>query len=267
MKKAILGCGLVFILLGLVGIFAGPAALRNYFFPQKEPPPARQEVAITVIEGWTIEDIRRALSQLGADVRPSDYYAERYADEFSFLKDLSPQATLEGYLFPDTYRVWKDELPDALLRKQLQEFTIKTAGFDEIARGQGRTARDVLILASIVEKEVGRDEDRARVAGIFMNRLKAGMKLQSDATLNYVLRTGRSRLTLNELENESPYNSYKYAGLPPGPISNPGKASLDAALRPENTEYWYFLTDNKGKAYFGRNLEEHAANRGRAYEP
>lgn len=227
--------------------------------------PAREELSMTVIEGWTMSDIRSALGEKGIDVRPSDMLAERFAGDYPFLKNLPSGTTLEGYLFPDTYRVWKDQLPDGLIGKQLDEFSVKTAGFDAEAAAQGRTLRDVIILASIVEKEVRRDEDRAIVAGIFMNRLNDGMRLQSDATLNYVLRSGRDRLTSEDLKNESPYNTYLYAGLPPGPIGNPGKPSLDAALFPKKTDFRYFLTDSEGKTYFARTLEEHVRNRQKAF--
>lgn len=227
--------------------------------------PMRDELSMTVIEGWTIFDIQSALRDKGIDVLPSDLFAERFTGDYPFLKNLPVGTTLEGYLFPDTYRVWKDQLPDGLIRKQLDEFSVKTAGFDAEAASQGRTFRDVIILASIVEKEVRRDEDRAIVAGIFMNRLKDGMRLQSDATLNYVIRSGRSRLTSEDLKNESPYNTYVHAGLPPGPIGNPGKSSLDAALFPKKTDFRYFLTDSEGKTYFAKTLEEHIRNRQKAF--
>jgi UPF0755 protein len=228
--------------------------------------PAQEEVTVRVVEGWTIRDIQKKLQELGVDVRPSDFLVERFADDYPFLKGLPPNATLEGYLYPDTYRVYKDQLPDALFRKQLDEFALQSSGFEGVATSGGRTLRDVVILASIVEKEVGRETDRKAVAGIFTNRLKIGMRLQSDATVNYVLQTGRSRLSLVDLESDSPYNTYRQAGLPPGPISNPGKASLDAALHPASTDFMYFLTDGDGKMYFGKTLEEHALNRAKAFQ-
>lgn len=227
--------------------------------------PERDEISMTVIEGWTISNIQEALKDEGIEVLPSDFYSDRFDEEFAFLKDLPPNTTLEGYLFPDTYRIWKDQLPDALFRKQLQEFSLKTMDFEAVAKSQGRTLADVIILASIIEKEAKHDEDRPIIAGIFMNRLKIGMRLQSDATLNYVLKNGHSRLTATEMEMDSPYNTYKYLGFPPGPISNPGLASLKAALNPAKTDFFYFLTDAEGKAYFARNLEEHVRNKAKAF--
>ncbi len=227
--------------------------------------PARDEASFTAIEGWTIQDIQTALANKGVDVRPSDFLAERFADQYPFLKSLPPNTNLEGYLFPDTYRVWKDQLPDGLFMKQLDEFAKKTEGFAEEANAQGRDFRDVVILASIIEKEARNDEDRPIVAGIFLNRLKDGMRLQSDATLNYILKSGHDRLTTDELKNDSLYNSYQHDGLPPGPISNPGMASLEAALHPAKTDYRYFLTDPQGKTYYAKTLEEHQKNRAKAF--
>lgn len=227
--------------------------------------PTREEVELTVIEGWTIHDIQKMLTDQGIDVRPSDFLAHRFADDFSFLKGLPLNATVEGYLFPDTYRVWKDQLPDALLRKQLDRFTQQTVEIRAGASQQGKNLHELVTLASIVEKEVRHDADRPVVAGIFLNRLKDGMRLQSDATLNYILQSGHDRLSTSELETDSLYNSYRYAGLPPGPISNPGKAALEAAFTPTKSNYRYFLTDSSGKTYFARTLEEHVKNRYQAF--
>jgi UPF0755 protein len=227
--------------------------------------PVRDEVKITVIEGWTTSDIRDALAELGVDIRDSDFYAERFAEEFPFLAGLPRNATLEGFLFPDTYRVWKDELPDGLFRKQLSEFELKTAELRKESDAAGKDFYEALTLASIVEKEARFDADRPVIAGIFWNRLDVGMRLQSDATLNYVTRSGRTRLSAADLENASPYNTYQHAGLPPTPIGNPGLPSIQAAVRPEETPYFFFLTDDTGKVYYARNLEEHSANRYRVF--
>lgn len=268
MKRVAIFFGILFILAGIGGMLTRPGSvLRRWILPPppSQPVPKREEVSITVIEGWTVQDIQRTLQGLGVDVVPSDFFASAFMSDAPFLKGLSPTTSMEGYLFPDTYRVWKDELPNALILKQLREFAEKTEGFEAEAQKQGRSFREVVILASILEKEVRNPEELPIVAGIFMNRLKRGMLLQSDATLNYVLQTGQSRLTAGDLKNTSPYNTYKYGGLPPGPISNPGKPALDAALHPAKTEYLYFLTDSSGKTYFARTLEEHIRNRYRAF--
>ncbi|MCR4278373.1 MAG: endolytic transglycosylase MltG [bacterium] len=227
--------------------------------------PVREELTITIPEGWTIFDIQNRLEELGVDITPSDFYAERFADEFPFLKDLPKKATLEGFLFPDTYRVWADDLPDGLFRKQLSEFSLRTIELRADIQKDGRDLYEVLTLASIVEKEAKHDEDRPKIASVFQNRLDVGMRLQSDATLNYVTKSGKSRLDASDLENTSVYNTYQHAGLPPTPIANPGLASFESAVHPAKTSYFFFLTDSDGKAYFGRNLEEHSANRYRVF--
>lgn len=249
MKKFLFILGILF--LGLA-VFIG-WSVRTRLIAQNQPHvPPREEVSVTVIEGWTVRDIMDALQAKGIDVRPSDFLAARFADDFPFLKTLPPETNLEGYLVPDTYRVWKDELPDGLIKKQLSLFPVTTT-------------RDQLILASIVEKEAKYEADRPIIAGIFMNRLKIGMALQSDATLNYVLRSGQARLTAKDLETNSPYNTYANRGLPPGPICNPGRSSLEAAIHPTKTSYFYFLTDSQGKAYYAKTLEEHVRNRLKAF--
>ncbi|MEO5928050.1 MAG: endolytic transglycosylase MltG [Patescibacteria group bacterium] len=227
--------------------------------------PGRQESSIRVQEGWTIQDIIENLAELNATSTPADFLVDGRATDFPFLKGLPSSTPLEGYLFPDTYRVWQDQLPQSLITRQLAEFASKTDGFAEEARKQGRSFYDVVILASIIEKEAGHDEERPLIAGVFMNRLNNSMRLQSDATLNYIIRSGRARLTNDDLKNASLYNTYTHDGLPPGPISNPSLASLEAALHPAKTDYFYFLADTAGKTYFAKTLDEHNANKYRAY--
>lgn len=221
--------------------------------------PEREEVAITVIEGWNLADEAKVLG--GDEIGPVDSWRSSY----DFLRGLPDGTSLEGYLFPDTYRVWKDQLPQSLIKKQLDAFASRATKIADDARTQGRTLRDVVILASIVEKEVAKPEDRAIVAGIFWNRLQSGMALQSDATVNYVTNAGRTRPTTDDLATVSPYNTYRNRGLPPGPISNPGADALEAALHPAKTDYRYFLTDANGKTYFAKTFEEHQQNRLKAF--
>jgi UPF0755 protein len=163
--------------------------------------------------------------------------------------------------------VWKDQLPQGLIKKQLDAFATRAFRLIEGAEKQGRTLNEVVTLASIVEKEVANPEDRKIVAGIFWNRLQSGMPLQSDATVNYVTHAGRTRPTIIDLAVESAYNTYAHRGLPPGPICNPGADALEAALNPAKTPYRYFLTDANGKTYFARTLEEHILNRKMAFGP
>ena len=225
--------------------------------------PPRNEVKITVPEGWTIDQINASLTSYNASI--PKIVPDALRSEYPFLASLPKDASLEGYLFPETYFVYADQLPQSLIVKQLDEFATRAPGIEAEAAKQGRTLRDVVILASIIEKEVSKPEDRAIVASIFLNRLKDGMALQSDATVNYITHAGRARPTLDDLKADSPYNTYAYKGLPPGPISNPGDSALLAALHPAQTDYRYFLTDDAGKTYFARTFAEHQQNRTRVY--
>lgn len=229
--------------------------------------PEREEVAITIVEGWDLGDEAQALAEYETDavVFSNASRVDSWKSSYDFLRDLPNGTLLEGYLFPDTYRVWKDQLPQSLIKKQLDAFASRATRIAEDAKTQGRTLRDIVILASIVEKEVAKPEDRAIVAGIFWNRLRSGMALQSDATIAYLTDSGRSRSTAEDLAVDSPYNTYRHRGLPPGPISNPGADALDAALHPAKTAYHYFLTDAEGKTYFAKTFEEHQLNRQRAF--
>jgi len=225
--------------------------------------PPRGEVKLTVVEGWSLESISTLLASY--QVTMPTTIPNELRQTYPFLADLPKTASLEGYLFPDTYRVYADQLPQGLIKKQLDEFAERAPALADEAKRQGRTLRDVVILASIVEKEVAKPQDRAIVAGIFLNRLAIGMPLQSDATVNYVTHGGRARPTLNDLQADSAYNTYLHKGLPPGPISNPGDAALNAVLHPTPSEYTYFLTDDLGKTYFAKTFEEHQRNRVKAY--
>lgn len=236
----------------------------------------RDEVAVRVIEGKTIDDEADVLKGLGADVsafvslvgqsRGLAPFDRSLAADYPFLSAIPEGQSLEGYLFPDTYRVWKDQVAQALVQKQLGEFNEKVIEpFADQQKKSGMTWHEIVTLASIVEAEVRTPEDRKIVAGIFLNRLDAPMRLQSDATLNYIIGEGRDRATAEDLKLNSPYNSYTYDGLPPGPIGNPSLSSLTAVLDPAVTDYHYFLTDKEGKVYYAKNFDEHQRNRQRAY--
>ena len=237
--------------------------------------PARNEVTIKLIEGTTARDeeieleaqnvsATSACALLGDSLSNKSFPAPLRL-QFPFLKNLSVNASLEGYLFPDTYRVFKDQLPLGLVLKQLANFADHTQGYEAEALKQGRSLNEVVTLASIVEKEGRGAEERRIIAGILLNRLKIGMRLQADSTINYATKANRARVSLNDLEINSPYNTYKNDGLPPGPICNPSAESLEAALHPAQTNYIYYLHDAQGKIYYAKTLEEHKANRYKAY--
>jgi UPF0755 protein len=182
--------------------------------------------------------------------------------EFSFLNDAPRIATLEGYIFPDTYFVDKYTTVEDFIRKTLSNFDRKLNDKlrAEIAT-QNQTIFEVVTLASIIEREVPNDKDKKMIADIFLKRLKINMALQSDATVNFVTGKGLAQPTYEDLEINSPYNTYKNPGLPPGPISSPGISSIEAVLYPTANDYYYFLTDKEGKVYYAKTYEEHLANK------
>ncbi|MDD5144752.1 MAG: endolytic transglycosylase MltG [Candidatus Pacebacteria bacterium] len=231
---------------------------------------------ITIPEGWSLRDIGNyfeekeiAKSQELWDVTgiPAQDYSKSeklippkdFSAEFEFLKDKSKSVGLEGYLFPDTYVVIPGEGNVEIVRKMLSNFDKKLTPElrAEIARQQ-KSIFDIITMASIIEKEVMNDEDRKTVSGIFWKRLSAGMPLQACPSVNYVTGKKSTQITKEEMEIDSPFNTYKYAGLPLGPISNPGLKSIEAAIYPTKSSYWYFLNrQDTGETVFSKNLTEH----------
>ena len=216
----------------------------------------------TMIEGWGIRELAAHLEQQGIATKEEVFAITKVTpaliQEFAFLTDLPQGATLEGYLFPDTYHLADQNIVPSLVRAMLKNFEIKVyQPFIFPITSPPPTFRDVLIMASIVEREVPLSSDRPIVAGLLWKRLKVGMPLQVDSTVNYVT-GGKSRaLNAQELKTDSRYNTYTHTGLPPGPIGNPGVSALQAALKPEESPYWYFLSKPDGATVFSKTLEEH----------
>ncbi|MCR4279837.1 MAG: endolytic transglycosylase MltG [Candidatus Komeilibacteria bacterium] len=227
----------------------------------------RQERTITIIEGWENRHIRQYMVENGV-MSESDWNSVTSAAyELDWLPAAARNYGYEGYLFPDTYRVFADASPAEIVGKLLNNFRrrVNDEMLAEISR-QGRTLEEVVIMASIVEKEVRSAEDMGLVADLFWRRYDDDYPLQSDATVNYITQSGRAQSTLDDLANESQYNTYKYAGLPPGPISNPGLNALRATIYPEANDYYFFLTTKEGEVIYSRNFTEHSANK-RKYLP
>lgn len=172
--------------------------------------------------------------------------------------------SLEGYLFPDTYQFPKRTPPHDIIRRMVTQFqTIYDESFRRRADQLGMTQREVVTLASIVEKETGYPSERSLISAVFHNRLKKRMRLQSDPTVIFALTDFDGNIKKRDLGIASPYNTYRFIGLPPGPIANPGKESLYAALYPADVDYLYFVSKNDGTHFFSKNLREHngAVNR------
>ncbi|MDO8425833.1 MAG: endolytic transglycosylase MltG [bacterium] len=238
----------------------------------------RQERTLTIIEGWNLRDIAAYLEREGVTDAAALYAltGEPAADyrkmegatrptvfdgEFAFLAERSEFVGLEGYLFPDTYRVFDDASAADIVRKLLQNFDDKmTPVLREETAASGRSLHQIVTMASLVEKEVADDAARPIVAGILWKRRDQRWRLQADSTVNYITGKSDPRTRIADHDADSSFNTYKYPGLPHGPISNPGMASILAALRPEATPYWFFLTGTDDTVHYARTLEEHNAN-------
>jgi UPF0755 protein len=229
-------------------------------------PNKKETQQLTFIEGWSNAEYANYLDKQGIRREKvlENALIRHYSSKYLFLEDAPKNESLQGYLFPDTYEFYADATEEEILLRLLDEFERKiTPEMIQHIYDTDRTLYDVVNLASIVEKEVRTLASKKTVAGIFYNRLEIGMALQSDATVNYITQSGRARSTYDDLAIDSPYNTYKYPGLPPGPIANPGYDSLIATIYPESHDYVYFLTDNNGGIYFAKTLDGHIKNRNR----
>jgi peptidoglycan lytic transglycosylase G len=220
----------------------------------------------TVREGETMFDIAREL-EAGKFMSAGDFLAAAKNPEL--IRDLAPQAkTLEGFLFPATYQLPRRPVATELVAQMTQKFReqwsqIEPAKSDPTGEAHGHPLLSTVTLASLVERETPKPEERLLVAGVFENRLKKGMLLQCDPTVIYALeQDGRYQGSLSgkDLHVESPYNTYMHGGLPPGPIGNPGAISLRAALAPADTPFLYFVANTQGGHFFGATLVEHNQN-------
>ena len=226
------------------------------------------EVPFTVREGQTLYDIARDL-EAGHFLSADDFI--KAASDPTLVRDISPQAlTLEGFLFPATYQLPRHPVPNELTAKMVKKFKEEWARIappmadgDKTRTASGYPLSSIVTLASLVERETPKKDERPLVAGVFENRLRKGMMLQCDPTVIYALeQEGRYNGSLSsaDLHVYSPYNTYEHTGLPPGPIGNPGEASLRAALQPAQTDYLYFVANTQGGHFFGATLAEHNKN-------
>ncbi|TSC56266.1 MAG: UPF0755 protein [Parcubacteria group bacterium Gr01-1014_18] len=231
-----------------------------------------KERTITVIEGWTAEDMAAYLNKeeivphqefMSFVKNPPKKFLEDYSFIFSSLqkKGFVPKS-LEGYLFPDTYKIFDGSTSEDIVCRMLDNLETKIKGKIQYELDRsGKDLHGVMIMASILEKEVRTHEEFATVSDIFWKRIAKGMPLQADSTVNYITRKGTARSSYDDIEIDSPYNTYRYIGLPPGPISNPGFDAIMGALFPVKNPYYYFLTSKSGKVYYAETFEEHKANR------
>lgn len=229
--------------------------------------PAAKDVKVTVIEGWRTEQFAEAAQQAGLQGGAAAFIAATKrvdASQYDFLADKPKNASLEGYLFPDTYNFTADS-PDALVAYALQDFGQRfTPAMRQQAKAENLTIYQVVTLASIVEREAQDPKERPIIAGVYINRLEQGMKLQADPTVQYAVgKTGDwwpAHLTEAQLQVDNPYNTYVYPNLPPGPICNPGLASIQAVLNYDHNNYLYFVAKGDGTHAFAQTLDEQNAN-------
>lgn len=206
-------------------------------------------IKVAVIEGKTVAEIAKLLENV-PELEPPNF-REGW---------IALAKTKEGYLFPNTYHLTAETAPDDFLKIMLEEFQKNyQAALAQTQNPPAFTQHEIVTLASIVEKETGVEEERAIIASVFFNRLEKKMPLQSDPTIIYGLKNFDGNLRKEDLRNPHPYNTYVHAGLPPGPICNPGLASLTAVLNPAKTDYLYFVSKKNGTHHFSKTAEEHAA--------
>lgn len=211
---------------------------------------------VTIPEGFNIREIADLLEKKGVSQR--DRFIAM-ANDKGFLLSIGLEGTsAEGFLFPDTYQFFKGMTEEAMISTMVSQF--KEVFTDELTmktREAGLSMMEVVTLASIVEKETGAAEERPRIAGVFMNRLRKKIPLQSDPTVIYGIKEFNGNLTRKDLMTETPYNTYRIKGLPAGPISNPGIDSIKAVLYPEKVDYVYFVSKKDGTHHFSKTLSEH----------
>jgi UPF0755 protein len=217
-------------------------------------------LALKVPEGFTVEQIALNFQKINGGDEADFLKAAQNQELLKRLGVIGP--TAEGFLFPETYNVPLGASCDELVELMIRQFwDVVGPDFAAKCKAQGLTPYKMVVLASIVEKEARNPEDRPIIAGILYNRLHLRRALQVNATLNYVLNTKHAWLTTNQIKNtDTPYNTYKYRGLPPTPICNPGAASLKAVLEPADVPYLYYVAAGDGSSLFATTFEEHQKN-------
>lgn len=259
---------LIFRVLAVGTMTARRLKFGEYSFP--DPPSAvdvwRKLVAgevtrysVTIPEGSNLYDVAETLANL--DLADPEEFIEAAASPELRRRWNIPGATVEGFLFPDTYLLEKSMTAEDIVEVMIRQFRRRfLPEWETRAREAGFSLFQLITVASIIEKETGVEEEKPLVSAVIRRRLALGMPLQMDPTVIYGLKRFREELTKKDLRTESPYNSYRNRGLPPGPIANPGISAIKAALFPADADYLFFVSRNDGSHRFSRTLEEH--NRG-----
>ena len=225
----------------------------------------KETVTVTIPEGYSVEKIIERLVSSGLGTKRELIQALNDNYDYEFLKHINTSKTnyrLQGFLFPATYEFYTDDMPHKIIDTMLKEFEKQYSSlgvsYDNLY--------EIITKASLIEREAKIDEERAKIAGVIENRLKKNMRLQIDATVVYAISDGLynvDRVLYKDLETNSPYNTYKYTGLPVGPIANPGLKSIKAAINPDKHDYLYYRTDEKkqdGSHIFTKDFESHTTS-------
>lgn len=221
-----------------------------------------RQISLTIPEGFTISQVDSLVAEKGLLKAGEIVECAKKCDfsEYDFLP--AGEQNIEGLLFPDTYYVDPTDFSaNDFLNRLIGTFDEKTEEVQKLAQEQGKDFYDLVIMASLIEEETRKADERPVVSGILWKRLDVGMHLGVDATVRYALNDWDSALTYEELQIDSPYNTRQKLGLPPGPIANPGLSSLNAAANPEDSPYFYYLHDSEGQIHYATSLSGHNVNK------
>jgi len=226
-----------------------------------------EQITVTIPEGYTVSQIAKLFASRGlVEEQAFLDYANNLEIPYEYIPKGSDYRQLEGFLFPDTYQVpisWKE---DKIINMLLSEFDKRwTDEFDKRAKELELSVNEIVTIASLIEREARVEKERPVISSVIHNRLKTGMLLQIDATVQYLLPEQKARLLYKDLEVDSPYNTYKYSGLPPTAIAAPGLSCIKAALYPEETEWYYYRTkaSGNGEHWFSKTFNEHVSYAGK----
>ncbi len=211
---------------------------------------------VVIPEGYNIYQVARVLEQKGI---LSSFSLLKVCNDKELCRRLNIEAdSVEGYLFPDTYFLAKDMNPEQIIMLMVNRFyEVLPEDAETLAKARNMSLHEIVILASLIEKETSDRKEMPLIAAVFYNRLRKGMPLQCDPSVLYAIGEVSKRLTKKDLQIDSPYNTYLNRGLPPGPIANPGLKAVKAALNPSELDYLYFVSQNNGTHYFSKSLPEH----------
>mgnify|MGYP000862961426 CR=1 FL=1 len=218
------------------------------------------KIKVTIPEGYSVKEIGALLVEKRFCTEQSWQEAINAEYSYNFLQKVSTdnKYRLEGFLFPDTYYIEENTSPEEIVNMMLHNFAqVWNNDFASQAEAKNMDIYETIILASLIEEEAMHEDERRTISGVIHNRLRDGMYLQLCPTVLYCFDQKKTVLNDADLDIESPYNTYRHPGLPPGPISNPGKASIAAALNPEKTPYYFYVSKGDGSHYFSRTFQEH----------